>query len=412
MKTHLHTDTTVIREEGTTQPPVKVCMHVLETVRTDVRVMREATALVEAGFAVSILDVEGERSVPDEENMHGVCVKHIIRPGWFVSARFKPWFLVKFMTMIIWGTFRLVRLSTDVYHAQDQRALPACFLAALIRRKPLVFDAHELPLSDGALKRWQRLHALATRFLVSVLPRCTGIITVSAPIAQEICRRYRTPEVSLVRNVPAYQVVPRSNKLRHRLGANQDVSIALYQGGVQPNRGLDRLIRAAPFLGPNILIVLLGSTPGETQHQLSALIASEGVADRVKLLPAVPYEELLEWTASADIGLIIYSPDHSPNVRMCLPNKLFEYLMAGLPVLASELDAVVDVINSYGVGQVASSLAPADVGAAITAMLADPVALAEMRHHALDAARQEFCWEKEKQRLLQFYQNILETRNV
>jgi glycosyltransferase involved in cell wall biosynthesis len=398
--------------DATTQSPIRVCMHVLETVRTDVRVMREATALVEAGFSVSILDVEGERSVPNEENMRGVCVQHMIRANWFVSARFKPWFLVKFMVMIIWGTFRLLRLPADVYHAQDQRALPACFLAALIRRKPLVFDAHELPLSDGVLKRWRRLHALSTRFLISVLPRCTGIITVSGPIAQEICKRYRVPEVSLVRNVPAYQVVSRGNKLRQHLGVNQDVSIALYQGGMQPNRGLDRLVRAAPFLGPNILIVLLGPTTRETQLQLRSLIASEGVADRVKILPPVPYEELLEWTASADIGLIIYSPDDSPNVKMCLPNKLFEYLMAGIPVLSSELDAVKEVIKTYNVGQVVSSLAPADVGAAITAMLSDPVALAEMRQHALDAARQEFCWEKEKQRLLQFYQNILETRNV
>jgi glycosyltransferase involved in cell wall biosynthesis len=398
--------------EATTQSPIRVCMHVLEKGRTDVRVMREATALAEAGFSVSILDVEGERSVPDEENIHGVCVKHMIRASWFVSARFKPWFLIKFITMIIWGTFRLVRLPADVYHAQDQRALPACFMAAVIRRKPLVFDAHELPLSDGAVKRWRRLHALATRFLITVLPRCTGIITVSAPIAQEICNRYRIPEVSLVRNIPAYQIVPRSNILRQHLGVSQDVRIALYQGGMQSNRGLDRLVRAAPFLGPDILIVMLGPTTRETQQQLRALIASEGVADRVKILPPVPYAELLEWTASADVGLIIYSPDDSSNMKMCLPNKLFEYLMAGLPVLASELDAVVEVIKSYGVGQVVSSLAPADVGAAITDMVADPVALAEMRHHALDAARQEFCWEKEKQRLLQFYQNILETRKV
>jgi glycosyltransferase involved in cell wall biosynthesis len=386
---------------------VKVCMHVLGKVRTDVRVMREATALVEAGFSVSIIDVEGERSVPDEENIHDVCVKHIMSSSWFVSTRFKPWFLIKFLAMILWSIVRLVRVPADIYHAQDQRALPACFIAALLRRKSLVFDAHELPLSDSTLKRWQRLHALSTRFLVSVLPRCAGIITVSSPIAQEICTHYRVPAVSLVRNVPAYQAVPRSDILRHHLGVSQNVRIALYQGGMQPNRGLDRLVRAAPFLGPDILIVMLGETAGETQLQLKALIASEGVTDRVKLLPPVPYEELLEWTASADIGLIIYSPDDSLNVRMCLPNKLFEYLMAGLPVLASELDAVVDVIKTYDVGQVTYSLSPADVGVAITAMLADPIALADMRRHALEAARQEFCWEKEKLQLLLFYQNIL-----
>jgi glycosyltransferase involved in cell wall biosynthesis len=412
MKTHFYTGTTVTGEDSTIQPSIRVCMHVLEKARTDVRVMREATALAEAGFSVSILDAEGERSVPAEENIQGVCVKHLFKASWFVTTRFKPWFLIKFLTMIIWGTWRLLRLPADVYHAQDQKALPACFMAAAIRRKPLVYDAHELPLTDGSLKRWRRLRSLATRFLIAVLPRCAGIITVSAPIAQEICKRYRIPEVSLVRNVPAYQPVPRNNRLRQHLGVSQDVRIALYQGGMQPSRGLDILVRAAPFLGPDILIVMMGPTTRETQQLLRTLIASEGVADRVKLLPPVPYAELLEWTASADIGLIVYSPDYSPNVKLCLPNKLFEYLMAGLPVLTSELDAVVEVVKSYDAGQVVSSLSPADVGEAITNILADPVALAEMSRHALDAAQQEYCWEKEKQRLLHFYQDMLDRQNV
>jgi glycosyltransferase involved in cell wall biosynthesis len=384
----------------------RICMHVLGQVRNDMRVMREATALVEAGFAVSIIDVEAKSSHTVEEYIHGVCVKHIVSPAWFVSARFKPWFLVKFMLMIMRGIYFLVRSPVEVYHAQDQRALPACYIAALIRRKPLIFDAHELPLSDEGLKRWYRLHALSERFLAGMLPRCTGIITVSSPIAQEIRNRYRVSGVALVRNIPTFQVVPKSDRLRQHLGLSQDVRIALYQGGMQPNRGLDRLIRAAPFLGPDILIVMMGDSMKETQSQLEELIVSEKVAERVKILPPVLYEELLGWTASADIGLIVYAPDLSPNVRMCLPNKLFEYLMAGIPVLASKLDAVEEVIESYGVGQVVSSLDPADVGTAITAMLDDRITLDRMRRNALYAAQHEFCWEKEKQRLIQFYQTI------
>jgi glycosyltransferase involved in cell wall biosynthesis len=408
----LEMETSKIHDGAMTHSPVRVCMHVLGQVRLDVRVMREAIALLEAGFSVSIIDVEAKGSQTVEEHIHGVCVKHIVRPAWFVPAHFKPWFLVKYMLMIISGIFRLVRSPVDVYHAQDQRALPACYIAALIRRKPLVFDAHELPLSDAVLRRWRGLHALSTWFLASVLPRCAGVITVSSPIAQEIGKLYRVSEVSLVRNVPVYQSVAKSNKLRQYLGLGPDVRIALYQGGMQPNRGLDRLVRAAPFLGPNILIVLLGPTTKETRSQLEALILSEGVANCVKLLPPVPYEELLEWTASADIGLIVYSPDDSLNVKMCLPNKLFEYLMAGIPVLASELEAVKEVIKTHDVGQVVSSLEPVEVGAEITAMLADNAALARMSRHALEAARYEFCWELEKQRLIQFYQKILKMRNA
>ncbi|MFL5626078.1 MAG: glycosyltransferase, partial [Ktedonobacteraceae bacterium] len=151
---------------------------------------------------------------------------------------------------------------------------------------------------------------------------------------------------------------------------------------------------------------------GETQVQLEALITSEAVADRVKILPPVPYADLLNWTASADIGLIIYSPDYSLNVRMCLPNKLFEYLMAGLPILASRLEAVSEVIRTYDVGQIVSSLTPEDIGAAINAMCADPEALAHMRCNALEVSQSELCWEKVKSHLIHLYQDILERRST
>jgi glycosyltransferase involved in cell wall biosynthesis len=167
------------------------------------------------------------------------------------------------------------------------------------------------------------------------------------------------------------------------------------------------LIRAAAFLGPDILVVLMGPGPQKTRAELEALIVGEGVADRVKILPPVPYEELLDWTASADIGLNILPPDYSASILRCLPNKLFEYLMAGIPVLTSELGAVVEVVKTYGVGQIVASLEPADVAAAITSALADPVALAHMRQQALDAAQREFCWEKEKQRLVLLYQSLV-----
>jgi glycosyltransferase involved in cell wall biosynthesis len=389
----------------------KVCMHVLEAARDDPRVMREATALVEEGFKVSIVDVEGDCNQPIEEETRCVYMKHIIMPVSFVTTRFTKWTLVRATQLLIRGTLRLIQTPADIYHAHNEAALPACYIASRIRRKPLIFDAHELPLDNTSI-RWHWLLILFTRLLAVILPRCVGVITVSDPIAQEIRNRYRVPEVSLVRNVPAYRSIPKSDLLRQYLGLGPDVRIALYQGNLQPKRGLDRLIGAAPFLEQNILIVLMGQGPKKTLSQLEALIVSEGVADRVKILPAVPYEELLDWTASADIGLNILPPDYSLSIRWCLPNKLFEYLMAGIPVLTSELEAVVEVIKTYDVGQVVSSLAPADIGAAINNMLADPVALASMRRNALDAAQYVFNWEKEKQQLFRLYHEILSRKLI
>jgi len=385
-------------------------MHVLGTARTDARVMREATALVEAGFAVCIVDVESERARPVEEQINGVTLKHMIIPGWHTSRRFELWFLVKAVQTLILSIFRLLQTSADFYHAHDLTALPACSVAALLRQKPLIFDAHEQPPPEPPETKiafWRRLSGLLTLFLTLVLPRCAGVITVSPPIAQEIERHYRSPEVTVIRNVPAYRQVLRSERLRQRLALGPQVRIALYQGNIQANRGLDVLVRAAAFLAPGVVIVLMGKAFEPTRSQLEALIAREGVAERVKLLPPVPYEELLEWTASADIGLTVLPPDYSLSIRWCLPNKFFEYLMAGLPVLSSQLDAVAEVIQTYEVGQVVPVLTPREVGAAITAMLADPVRLACMREKALAVARREFCWQQESQHLVRLYHNIL-----
>src|SRR5262249_114579 len=143
--------------------------------------------------------------------------------------------------------------------------------------------------------------------------------------------------------------------------------IALYQGGLQRDRALDVLVLAARALDPDVVMVLMGDGPSKSG--LQALIQRESLHDRVKILPAVPYGELLTWTPSADLGLIIYPPSASPNVRYCLPNKLFEYLMAGLPVLASPLDAVRDILLRYEAGAIVESLEPERVGHAIGHLL-------------------------------------------
>lgn len=403
------TITSVAKDANSELPSAQVCMHVLKEVRTDFRVMRSATALIEAGFAVSIVDVEGERTRPVGEDIRGVCVKHIFMSSWFTPTRFKPWFLVKATRLIIRSTLRLLRTRADIYHAHDAEALPACYIAARLRHKPLIFDAHELPMSldDPIAIRWPRLSALARCVFAAMLPYCRGVITTSPLYAQEIRKRYHVPEVTLIRNVPPRRTVPKNDHLRQHLGLGPEIRIALYQGNMQPDRGLDTLVRAAAFLEQDIVIVMMGKAVEPTLSELQVLIAREEVTDRVKILPPVPYEELFDWTASADIGLSVLPPDFSMSIRYTLPNKLFEYLMVGLPVLTSPINAVADLIKTYNVGRIVSSLAPADVGTAINAMLADQDALAHMSRNALEAAQREFHWEKESQQLIDLYRDIL-----
>ncbi len=243
--------------------------------------------------------------------------------------------------------------------------------------------------------------------LQKLLLRCAGVITVSAPIAQEIRKQYHVPQVTLVRNMLAYKPYLPSDRLHHYLGLSANTRIALYQGNIQADRHPTLLVQVAKLLDPQNIIVLMGKGIGSAIPDLEALIAQEKVGDRIKIIPPVPYEDLLSWTASADLGLIVYDPDHSPNVRMCLPNKLFEYLMAGLPVLATPLEAVADLLKTYNVGRIVESLEAAQIANALNLLLADDALRTTMHMNALTAVREELCWEHERQHLVYLYHEVV-----
>lgn len=381
----------------------RVCMHVRGVVRTDPRVLREASSLRMSGFAVTIVDVEDDLTRSAEEEISGIRVNHLLKPHWHVGERGIMRF-ARSAEKLFLSTLSLLRVPADIYHAHDINALPASYIAALIKRKPLIFDAHELPLSDHYGSRRFRLWRPLLTLMIS---RCAGVITVSAPIAYEIQKRYRASNVVLVRNIPTYQKAMRSNRLRQRLGLGSEVRIALYQGNLQAVRGLDPVVLSGAYLERNRVIVFMGKGVGTTLSHFECLIKEYGLEDRVKLLPPVPYTELLDWTASADIGLSVFPLDSDLSIRWCLPNKFFEYMMSGLPILASPLEAVAEIIDAYSVGRIVSSLEPAAIGAAINSMLAEEAALTEMRGNALDAARSVFYWEKESQQLLHLYDEVL-----
>lgn len=385
--------------------PFKICLYTLQKSSNDVRLMREAQALVEAGFAVTVIDAESKQI--GSEKVNGIRIKHIVMPRWFVSTRFKPWFLVKAMWAFLRSIPYLLQTPAHIYHAYNELSLPACCLVAWLRRKPVIFEAYELVMSDPLVRHWPLLRALAIRVLHWMLSNGVVIITPSPGAIQPLHELYQAPGVVVLRNVPVYRKVAKTDRLQRHLGLPPDTRIALYQGNFQKNRRLDILVQAARFLEPGNVIVLMGQDLEGTQEMLERLIAEEGVADKIKLLPPVAYRELLDWTASADLGLILFAPDYSLNIRYCLPNKFFEYLMAGLPVLSSSLDILQDIISTHDVGQVTSSLAPGDIGTAINALLADRAALARMSQNALRVAQEEFNWDKEKLALIDLYQEVL-----
>jgi len=376
------------------QRELSVCMHIRGVARLDPRVTRSANALLEAGFQLYVVDVESEYTRPREETIQGMHVRHIRKPQWLFPTRF-PMRLLRSLEKFCYSLCYLLQTPADIYHAHNDNALLACFIVALLRRKPLIFEAHEMPLY--VLEHAHRLVAtVITIIFKAIVQRCAGIIVVSPPIVQEVQKHYSISNIALVRNIPPYRSVTKSNHLRAYLGLSATTRIVLYQGNIQPDRCLDKLVQATKFLSTDIVVVLMGKSVGTTATELTTLARQEGRIKQLKILPPVPPDELLEWTASADIGMIMSSPDYSMNTRVFLPNKLFEYMMAGLPVLTSPLIAVEEILHTYDVGRVLVSLEPTD-----------RCTLASMSKNALRASAQEFCWQKEKLQLIRLYYQIL-----
>ena len=257
--------------------PLSICMHVRGAARTDGRVMREATALVESGFAVSILDIEQDYTRPTQEDVAHVRLVHTFVSKSSFAVRFRSLLLLMKLIEHFSLAYKLTRIPADVYHAHDWMALPACYLAARLRRKALIFDAHELPLAELTDTRWARFKSPLTLMIRMMVRYCSATITVSPPIIQEIQEHFHAHNLVLVRNVHRYQTTLPSNRLRQLLNLDSATRIALYQGNIQAGRGLHVLVQVAKFLEPNIVIVIMGRGIGETSTQLEALALNEGV---------------------------------------------------------------------------------------------------------------------------------------
>lgn len=288
----------------------------------------------------------------------------------------------------------------DVFHAHDLNTLPVAAAAARKTGAKLIYDSHELYPEVSTLSRLEsRVWKTLERRLIR---RPDQVITVCESIADELSSRYSVPKPIILLNCPPRTNLPAQNGpnvLRAAAGlAHSDEPIVLYQGGFATHRGLPELVEAARHFHCGIL-VLMGW--GKLEAQLSAQIADLRLSDRVIMIgPAAP-SELASYTAGADLGVIPYQAVGLNNYYTT-PNKLFEYILAGLPVAGSRFPELRRVIDGYGLGTMFDPNDPQDIALAINYMLDDREAMAEMRANTARAAV-ELTWENQAAKLLAAY---------
>jgi glycogen synthase len=281
----------------------------------------------------------------------------------------------------IWRLGRLIAVSTkltraardvptvDAVHANDFDTLPAAWRVAQRHGARLIYDAHEIYTAQEPDP--PRLHRLVTGALEGWFARrADAVVTVNDPIAKELKRRLHLDrEPLVVLNCPAAQdvptAVPSDGPLR-----------AVYQGAMGPGRYIEDLLTAAPGAGNTELTLRIA---GVDLEALRADVRARGLDNRVRVVTPVAPDVLVESLAGFEVGLIINRPV-TLNDRLVLPNKLFEYLMAGLAVVVPRLPALEPVVE--GVGLTFAPGDPADLAAVLSRLAEDRASLQQMREEA------------------------------
>jgi glycosyltransferase involved in cell wall biosynthesis len=367
-----------------------------KSVQFDSRVRREASALAAAGHRVTVLELA---AVPGgRAELEGFERRSCLPPAWM--RRHLPFHLYR-LAFLAWFVRWQVRLRADVVHAHDAAMLLPGIIGARLTGARLVYDSHELATSVPYRERGWALFVHAIERLL--VPRCAAVITVSDGIARELRRRYglvRTPTV--VRNVTALQAQGHGG-LRARLRIDEDVPLVLHQGAPAPARGCEVLLDAIQRL-PGVHLAFLGDPEPGYGEILREEIRARGIEERVTLLASVPLEDLLAHTAEADVGVTLLQ-DTCANHRLALPNKLFEYIAAGIPVVASELPEMRSLIERHGVGWCVppgdSKTLAETLDEALRRRCTDP----EL-HERLSRAAAELSWPNEQRGLLALYARL------
>lgn len=403
----------------------------------DRRILQQVELLTQAGWsgAIVCLSFDAEDHIENGENyiIHRIGLKHIVPDNkcfWtyqklsyllsrtFFSGRLTNRLLFRLYQLCNVMYYRCSAVTdplpfnrafynagalypADLVLGEDLPALKAAVQLAQAWNSKLIFDSHEFYPEQRVFSSKQKkiMHSYTREYI----GKCHGVITVSDGIADKFAEYYNTDRPLVLHNVTNRQIVPPSNRLRETLELDDTQKIILYQGGIIPDRNIEKLVEGFVKLDPvNAHLVLMGPSDPLFLDSLKACAAKLRIP-KVHFLDAVPRSELLSYTASADFGVVPYKVIDL-NTRYCMPNKFFEFIQAGLPILANELIEVNKILENIGGGGMVTNLNTADnVAKALGKMLQR-----DLKHDRalLKNAGERYSWEYESKMFMEMVDKV------
>jgi len=365
----------------------KICMVTTSEIEHDSRILNEAAALAKK-YELTIL-----------AKRYPLKTSHDKRPFQIKLIGYVK--MPSFLLSILSSFFSLMRASLrenpDIFHAHDLDGLLCALPAALLKGKILIYDSHELwsqnyPFSN--LKGIQPLLGPLERILMLKVQKG---ITVNQSIATFLKKRYHKDFLAL-RNISDFKINRGGMSLRKKYPGKK---IILHLGSADEGRGLEQIIEASKFLPKNYTIVFLGG--GKTEEKAKEMAKKIG-ANNIEFLPAVLPSKIISSIKEADLGLAL-TQKVSLSYFFSLPNKLFQYLAAQIPILGSNFPEFKKIILQNKIGEVVDPSKPKEIALKIMAMVKGNN-LMKYRKNYQKIEKSQYSWEAESRKLTEYYQKI------
>ncbi|MBO4655447.1 MAG: glycosyltransferase [Bacteroidales bacterium] len=366
----------------------KVVLSVTNDLYTDPRVDKVCNFLTRNGFDVTLVGRRYKDTAvlaPRAYQTHRMRL--LFRKGWLFYAEYN----IRLFFYLLFHHF-------DLFVANDLDTLLPNLLISRLKRKRIVYDSHEyfcgeLSIADRPFVKhvWQSIEKFC-------FPKLKDVITVSQSIVEQYEKEYGI-RPHLVRNIPP-KANPVVTESRSSLQLPEDKTIIILQGnGINEGRGGEELVEAMPFVDEKAVLLIVGN--GTMIPQLKERVKELQLENRVSFVSRVTPEKLFNYTYFSDIGIAL-DRDLSPNLRFSLPNKLFEYIKAGTPIVASDLIERARIVRQYNVGLIVEDYQPQSIAEVINKLLKDKQLYDEMKANCKIAA-EELCWENEEKVLEEIY---------
>jgi len=363
----------------------KVSLSVINDLVTDNRVHKVATSLQNMGFDPVLIGRIFPESRPVKRAYPTHRMKLLFRKG--------PLFYFEYNVRLFCC---LLFLKIDVFVANDLDTLPANYLVSRIRRKPLVYDSHEYFTEVPELVNRTRVKAIWTRIEKALVPKVDAAYTVCESIAEVYRAKYGI-DFKVVRNLPVRATTENIGERN-----SNSPKIILYQGALNLGRGLEDTIKTMQFID-GAELWLAGD--GDLTQKLKELALTLKLESKVKFLGRLPLQELNDVTRKADLGISL-EEDLGLNYRFALPNKLFDYIQAGVPVLVSDLPEMRRVVEEYGVGEICTFSGEKGLSARIKEALFDQEKRKKWYRNLPNAAS-VLVWQNEEMILREIFHSFL-----